>query len=1010
MPDLGLLQSVGTGQPSKGTKFSPISTQHFFTGLVTNRSPFNSTDGRYNQRFLGGRPDSLIDGLNLELSLHGTYIRRPGFTRFSSATLSGTPLSFYSFHLFNAALANPIDVIADTSTGVYVVGPTSATLLFSKLAGAGQSYFRSVGNTLFWGDGVSQEKYLSFPSWSSNTTFAVGQTITDSNSLLQTVTGETVGHININVLVSNNTVSLTGVFGLSASAMANIFGTSMTLTGFGTSTYLNGAVLQVISATNTNLGTQIITTSFSHADTQVADAGQIIFASGSGISAGSAPTWNSVVGGTTVDGTLIWTNKGSPVKSWGIAAPVLPPTAANALSAATNPWVASTFFWPSQLIVDSNNNLQLLTTGGTTGNAVPVWNLAGTTADNGGGGTAVWTFQGQAAWQAAHSYALGAYVLATFSVSTPIYGPSGNNEGTGIGKTPQIIGYNTITYNNLFRCSVGGMSGGSQPAWRSGVGIVVQDGGVTWINTGNKTTRTNTATSSTNINNSVLVSVLSQIVDSGGFAQNVVTGGLSGAVAPTWNVTSGGSTTDNMIVWRNGGNVTAPNTAAWFYGFAFKNSVTKHVSTMSPASTPIVLAASSYISLSGQGDPNFSADGVDTIEIYRSLQGGPSSTLLFLTDIPAPANGASWNYSDNSPDAQLNPEILGAINFANSSPPVGLGKLTYHLNRIWGAVQNIVYFSAGPDATIGSGNESWPPANVFAFPDIVNRLEPISGGLLVFTTDDIYIIYGTGISTFYPQRFQQGVGLSSYNALDVQGSNIFLYTADRQFISVSSAGINWVGYNIADLVAASFAPSTAHVAALIQGTDQGVYIMDGTANWYRCNWNQPPEGGPAWSPRAAITSGATCVNSIETAPGLHQLLVGQNNGTVLYRDTTVFTDNGTPYSGFITLGSLVFAQPGQIAEIESISVELLGTTTTPTAFILPEEIDPSLFVALPNSVDDPVTLSPSVSVLSKRFYLSQAGTSYMMRHGQVKIGIAANSTPDEICTVSIFGAIQMKEQ
>jgi hypothetical protein len=125
---------------------------------------------------------------------------------------------------------------------------------------------------------------------------------------------------------------------------------------------------------------------------------------------------------------------------------------------------------------------------------------------------------------------------------------------------------------------------------------------------------------------------------------------------------------------------------------------------------------------------------------------------------------------------------------------------------------------------------------------------------------------------------------------------------------------------------------------------------------------------------------------------------------------TNFSDNGTPYSGYITLGSLVFAQPGQIAEIESVSVEMFNTSATPTVSVLPEEIDPSLFEVLTNWAYDPVTLSPSQSYLSQRFYLSQAGDATMLRHMQVKIAIGAATTADEIATVSIWGALESKEQ
>src|SRR5271156_2206103 len=154
MADPALLQLEGS-QPSKAVHFVPLSMQHFFSGLWTQRSPFNGPDNRYNTRFLGGRPEILTDGLNVELTNYGTIIRRPGFDQFSTALLNGAALTFYSFHM----LSGGIDVMADTATQVSVLTPTSNTSIFTKSPGAGQTYFIGVGNTLYFGDGIDLEAW-----------------------------------------------------------------------------------------------------------------------------------------------------------------------------------------------------------------------------------------------------------------------------------------------------------------------------------------------------------------------------------------------------------------------------------------------------------------------------------------------------------------------------------------------------------------------------------------------------------------------------------------------------------------------------------------------------------------------------------------------------------------------------------------------------------------------------------------------------------------------------------
>jgi hypothetical protein len=258
----------------------------------------------------------------------------------------------------------------------------------------------------------------------------------------------------------------------------------------------------------------------------------------------------------------------------------------------------------------------------------------------------------------------------------------------------------------------------------------------------------------------------------------------------------------------------------------------------------------------------------------------------------------------------------------------------------------------------------------------------------------------------FPQLFQQGVGLLSYNALDVEGNQIFLYTSDKQFITFSASGPIETGYPIGVDLQNSFDPTKVYVAALIAGTqDKAVFLNDGTSNWYRCNWNQPPEGGPSWSPLASIVGGATCIVSIETSPGVHQLLIGQSNGTVLTRDYNTFADNGTAYSAFATIGSLVLAKPGQLALLDSIVIELKQVGSVPNVSLLLDEIS-GTFEQLPQSVDDPPNLPPpSQTVMAKRWYLSQGKTSAFCRHIQLKMNWSAEAAKNEVLTVTEIGSL-----
>jgi hypothetical protein len=104
------------------------------------------------------RHDTLIDGLNTEITSKLTLARRPGLSVYNSQTFPAVN-AFYSFHTF--AEENTIRVVADTANAVYdATGPNTKLQLLSKSAGAGQTYFQSVGNTLFFGDGVDLKKWV----------------------------------------------------------------------------------------------------------------------------------------------------------------------------------------------------------------------------------------------------------------------------------------------------------------------------------------------------------------------------------------------------------------------------------------------------------------------------------------------------------------------------------------------------------------------------------------------------------------------------------------------------------------------------------------------------------------------------------------------------------------------------------------------------------------------------------------------------------------------------------
>lgn len=163
-------------------------------------------------------------------------------------------------------------------------------------------------------------------------------------------------------------------------------------------------------------------------------------------------------------------------------------------------WVASTDLGVGVRIVDSNGNIQQITTAGITGSSVPTWNVttSGTTTD----GTATWTNEGPAV--------LGEVI-------------SINDISVTNARNPKDGSVRDVSVASLISS---GFNSSALPAWIATHAYTISF----------------------------------QIVDSNGNVQTVVgvSGtGTSGSTHPTWATTIGSQTIDNagsnQIIWVNGG-------------------------------------------------------------------------------------------------------------------------------------------------------------------------------------------------------------------------------------------------------------------------------------------------------------------------------------------------------------------------------------------------------------------------------------------------------------------------
>jgi hypothetical protein len=464
----GPLQAAGA--VSEPSEYAPISMDRSITGLWTQRSPLRDAAVPYLQAkfYSASRFDSLIDGLNREITVDLTTKRRPGHSVYNSATWAKIN-SFYPFRWIqnNTETIQVIVETANTPTRIYdATGPSTQKLLFTSSVGAQFTHFAAVNNALYFMNGVDAEKYLQ-PSliWAANTSFSVGNYIRDTNGNIQEVNAitmtATITDIQVLAILGTTYVRVTLA---EDSPFSPGLGTNpiLTFAGLTTATFLNG---QTLSNTTTYANNVIQVQPFTHAAYgPAADTGTVTglsYEANSGLSGSGTPSWNATIGGLTTDGVLQWINRGPGVYPLGVNSPTTAPTVVPSPLGDNRFWqplvnTAVSPFFTFYSVLDSNGDVQVMTTTGITGPRAPMWNavFAGLTFD----GTVTWTNAGPPA---------GAWVAtALFQNFAVILDSNGN--------------FQLVT-------SVAGTSGATVPTWNATRGGTTADGGLTWTNIGTGT-------------------------------------------------------------------------------------------------------------------------------------------------------------------------------------------------------------------------------------------------------------------------------------------------------------------------------------------------------------------------------------------------------------------------------------------------------------------------------------------------------------------------------------------
>lgn len=959
----GPLQAAGA--VSEPSEYAPLTMDRYLTGLWTQRSLLRDANVPYlyTKFYSASRFDSLVDGLNREMTSKLTIGRRCGLSVYNSNSFPAVQ-SFYDFKAVNPNATQTIRVMADTASAVYDATVGSDSVVVNKSAGAGKTRFLGINSNLYMGDGIDEQQWMYPQLWTASTNIKPGTLIRNSP----------VSPSNIHMALGGITMSIvaTAVVGTTAfiyidpqnvpDQFPNLQSANVAFSGLTTSgTWLNGLTLQIQKIVSTTLGIFTVNTS-QPAYAETPDTGSST--TGNGTTGASSPSFNTTQFGITPDAGQQWKCYGTGVKNWGITAPTMVPKLQP--QNGTRFWAPNTTLSAFYAIIDKNGNIEV------------AMNFTGTAG-------------------------AGVYRTGISYPNFPVYNPAGNNnapqqtidgsivwwnagpELTWIANTAYFNGISVLldSNQNLQLCTNGGgsgsHSGSTQPTWATGIGNTTSDNVLTWTCLGPgviiATADVQYGFSGHSIDGSVSTSSPAALIQGGILGEKPQFNSSSYLLTIVGTIIANDSQYDQIWIWR----------------------------TAQGGSTLIL---EDQIPMDGIYNPpnQFNTFSYGELGIPDTSSNG-SASLDAL--IPAPIAD-----KNDPPPAGATAPVLW-----RQRVWVIVGNTVYHSggpNTITGN---------GYTAFASLDNFQFPELLTKLIPVTL----PNGGLLVQGTANLYVILgNGTTSNPFYPDIYMDSVGVISYDEIVKVGSTIYAFTNNSKFISLDpSAGYIECGFPIGDqflnvttgnangfgTTGVLYTPGNTYMAwnERTDG-DSGIYVSDGAVGWFRYSPVASPESGYLWSPRAQINNGTSAIQNVEVTTGNNRLLVGPKvAGPILMRDNSVFTDNGVPYADcYITLGNIMLCESGEVAEVAHIALKSIRIGNRANIKVLFGEIAATTNVPFETytwTIQDPPDLPQSETLFNDRYSMSDNhGICPKCDHIQVMIQWPVQTVQDELLMHAVYGA------
>lgn len=443
------------------------------------------------------------------------------------------------------------------------------------------------------------------------------------------------------------------------------------------------------------------------------------------------------------------------------------------------------------------------------------------------------------------------------------------------------------------------------------------------------------------------------------------------------------------------------------YVFTYGNSHSGAISSPSPPSVGpgtdgVILPNNNSVAVTAlaSSDPQ-----VTDVHFYRTTDGGgspffelPNSPLPNILPV-SPGFPTLVTLVDNAPDNLLQIANEAPAPHFNDAPPGGMVDPVWFAGRLWGHRGNKLFFASGPDITVGNGEEAWYPVYVFALPgsEIIRKF-PTPNGMLVLTADEIYIVRGFNTTSFNVNEFMRDTGMRTWTAGDSDGTNLYLFTSDRQFLLINANGMSPLASNIADRLLL-VDPSLAYVSQFRYTAQTSLLLVgNGSTTLYPLNMELQ-----AWNLPQLPVGGVGAIGSVEVTPGVFQFWRGRpvSGSTITFRDLTSFTDEGTPYPAQAIFGPIPVADFLTLAQIRDIALTRAPTESVVNVSVLANEIVPiagKQYELMTISSPEPPELSaaPSISFTADRYTWKSTPLDERVNFFFKRIDFSADPYPDEI--------------